>query len=130
MTNLIYVLGASFCESQAIVNVMYLVGLVVFGIKVVVPIILIIVGMTKFVTAISHQDDKEVKKAQEALVQKAIAAVIVFLITMIVGLLMGIIGGTAYEDCMPCINNAFGSACNPDFTNTTTSDDIDTGLGW
>lgn len=129
MMNLIYLLGADFCSSQAVINIMYLVGLVVFGIKVAVPIILIVIGMTKLLSAISHQDDKEVKKAQEALVQKAVAAVVVFLIATIVGLLMGVIGGKDYEACMPCINNAFGKTCNPNFS-ATDSGDIKTGLGW
>lgn len=117
MMDLIYLLApvTNLCGEQAVIDITYLIGLVVFGIKVAVPIILIVVGMTKMLSAISHQDDKEVKKAQEALVQKAIAAVVVFLMATIVGLLMGVIGGTQYEDCMDCINSPF-TKCNPSFS--------------
>ena len=115
MMKLIYLLAPlNLCTEQAVIDITYLVGLVVFGIKVAVPIILIVVGMTNLLGAISQQDEKALKKAQEALVQKAVAAVAVFLIATIVGLLMGVIGGTQYQDCMDCINSPF-SKCNPSF---------------
>ena len=117
MRNLIYLLApiTNLCEEQAIINVTYLIGIVVLGIKIAVPIILIVVGMTKLLGAISQQDDKALKKAQEDLVQKAIAAVAVFLIATIVGLLMGVIGGDQYKDCMDCINSPI-TKCSPNFS--------------
>ncbi len=100
------------CSQPAVQNITYLVGIVVLGIKIAVPIVLIIVGMTDLLQAIGKDDKDAIKTAQSALVKKAIAAVVVFLITTIVGLLMGVIGGKDYEGCMECVNGPFSKSCN------------------
>ncbi len=113
--NLVYTLVTNLCEEQAIINVTYLIGIVMLGIKIAVPIILIIVGMTDLLQAISKEGgDDALKKAQSALVKKAIGAVAIFLIATIVGLLMSLIGGDQYKDCMDCINSPFRN-CSPNF---------------
>ena len=86
------------CDSAA--PVLRLVGIVVFGIKVVVPIILIVVGMIDLAKAVTEKSEDNIKKA--------IAAVLVFLVVTIVGLLMKLVGDESYNQCMDCINDPFG----------------------
>ena len=81
--------------------VLRIVGIVVWGIKVVVPIILIVVGMMDLAKAVTEKSDDKIKAAQNGLIKKAIAAVLVFLVITIVTLLM------TYTKCMKCINNPF-----------------------
>jgi len=90
--------------------ILRLVGYVVLGIKIVVPIILIIVGMLDLAKAVTEKSEDKIKAAQNGLVKKAIAAACVFLIATIVGLLMNLIGDDSYEDCWKCINSP--SSCN------------------
>ena len=98
-----------FClDAQPILRI---VGIVVFAIKVVVPIILIIVGMMDLAKAVAAKDEKDIKTAQQGLVKKAIAAVLVFLVVSIVSLLMGIVDNKKYKECLPCINNPWSEAC-------------------
>ncbi len=91
--------------------VLRIVGIVIWGIKVVVPIILIVVGMIDLAKAVTEKSDENIKKAQNGLVKKAIAAVLVFLVITIVGLLMRLIGDNSYQDCVKCINNPFSENC-------------------
>ena len=112
MLDLIYLLnnssgtiGSAGDLCKQIEPILRLVGIVVFGIKVVVPIMLIVVGMLDLAKAVTEKNEDNIKKAQQALIKKAIAAVIVFLIVTIVALLMNLIGNRDYEKCMDCIND-------------------------
>lgn len=89
-----------------------LVGYVVLGIKIVVPIVLIVVGMLDLAKAVAEKDDKKIKEAQQLLIKRAIAAALVFLVITIVGVLMKLIGNEDYSDCMQCITNP--SDCSSD----------------
>ena len=91
--------------------VLRIVGIVIWGIKVVVPIILIVVGMMDLAKAVTEKSDDKIKEAQNKLVKKAIAAVLVFLVITIVGLLMKLIGDNSYQDCVACINHPFSESC-------------------
>ena len=57
------------------------------------------------------KDENKIKDAQHKLIKKAIAAVLVFLIVTIVGVLMRLIGADDYKGCMTCINSPFSSEC-------------------
>lgn len=106
----------SFCNELS--PVLRLVGFVKIGIQIGVPIILIIVGMVDFAKAVAAKDEGEIKKAQNGLIKKAIAAVLVFFVMTIVGLLMSIIGYNKdeYDNCITCVRNPFASGCElPDF---------------
>ena len=77
------------------------------GIKIGVPIILIVVGMIGMGKAIASQKEDDIKKAQNTLIKQAIAAVIVFLMFYLVQLVMGVIGenkGTNW-DCVDQLLN-------------------------
>ncbi len=85
-----------------------LVGYVVLAIKIGVPIILIIVGMKDLAKAVTEKKEDDIKKAQQGLISKAIAAVMVFLVITIVGVLMTLVGTEKYQACMKCIKNPVG----------------------
>ena len=91
--------------------VLRIVGIVVWGIKVVVPIILIVVGMMDLAKAVTEKSDDKIKAAQNSLIKKAISAVLVFLVVTIVGLLMKLIGDNSYQECVDCINHPFSENC-------------------
>ena len=90
--------------------ILRLVGIVVWGIKVVVPILLIVVGMLDLAKAVGEKNDDKIKEAQQKLIKRAIAAVLVFLVVTLVGLVMGLIGANDYKACMECINHPFNTS--------------------
>ena len=113
MLNLInlldYTSGEALCSDLA--PILKFVGIVYWGIMVAVPIILIIVGMMDMAKAVTEKDENKIKEAQNKLVKRAIAAVIVFLIGVIVSVLMNLVGHDEYKSCMECITGPFGKDC-------------------
>ena len=107
MLNLINVLTTvkadTLCEELE--PVLRIVGIAIFIIKVVVPIMLIVVGMLDMAKAVTEKDENKIKDAQHKLIKKAIAAVLVFLIVTIVGVLMNLIGAEDYKKCTSCITD-------------------------
>jgi mannose/fructose/N-acetylgalactosamine-specific phosphotransferase system component IID len=102
-----YILDASdICDSLA--PALRIVGIVVWGIKVVVPIILIVVGMVDLAKAVGEKSEDKIKEAQQKLIKRAIAAVLVFLVVSLVGVIMTVVGDESYEECMTCVNHPWG----------------------
>lgn len=91
--------------------VLRLVGIVVKGIQIVVPIMLIIIGMLDFAKAVTEKDDGKIKDAEKKLINRAIAAVLVFLVIFLVSVLMKLLGKNEYEKCMTCITSPFSESC-------------------
>lgn len=71
----------------------------------VVPVILILLGTIDLVKAVIAGKDDDIKKHQQTLIKRIIAAVIVFLVPVIVSILMGWIGN---DDWKKCWNSAQG----------------------
>ena len=103
----------SICNDLA--PVLRLVGIVVKGIQIFVPIILIIIGMLDFAKAVTEKDDGKIKDAEKKLINRAIAAVLVFLVFFLVSILMKLIGNKEYEKCMTCITSPFSDSCPSGF---------------
>lgn len=82
----------------------------------VVPIILIVLGTIDLVKAVVAGKDDDIKKHQQTLIKRIIAAVIVFLIPMLVSILMGWIGNSNWKECWKdaedSINSLFNSSNN------------------
>ena len=112
MLDFIYMLGINngqaLCDEMA--PILRLIGIVIFAIKVVVPIILIVVGMLDLAKAVTEKNEDNIKKAQQALIKKAIAAVLVFLVVTIVNLIMSLVGNKDYKACTDCLDNPW--QCN------------------
>jgi hypothetical protein len=97
--------GAALCKELNFV--LKLVGLVVFAIKVVVPVLLVFYGMLDFVKAVMLKKEDEVKDALNKLKSRAIAAVVVFCVVSLVNVLMRFVGAEEYKACVQCINSPF-----------------------
>lgn len=121
LLNLMYDDAASMCKDLG--PVLRIVGIVVLIIKIVVPIILIIVGMIDLAKAVTEKSEDKIKAAQQGLIKKAIAAVLVFLIVTFVTVIMGLVGDDNYDKCMPCIKNAFGTECKDIIAGTTETEE-------
>ena len=93
-----------------IVNIIHL---IYNGIRIGVPLILIIVGMFDMGKAITQQKEDEIKKAQNLLVKKAIAAALVFLMLSLVSLLFSVVSGEgADSNTWTCVNALLNGTCN------------------
>ena len=109
LINFLYENPADICDDLGVI--LRLVGVVVKGIQIGVPIILFFVGMLDFAKAVTEKDDDAIKKAEKKLINRSIAAACVFLVFTIVGVLMTLIGDDSYEDCTACILHPFGDEC-------------------
>ena len=115
MENLVYFLQGqqptdnTFCTDA--MPILRIVGIVVFAIKVIVPIILIVMGMIDLAKSVAEKDEGKIKEAQTRLVKRAIAAVLVFLVVTIVGVLFSVLGQEQYKACMKCVNHPFSADC-------------------
>ena len=65
----------------------------------VVPIILIVLGTFDLVKAVTAGKEDDIKKGQQTLIKRVIAAVIVFLVPLLVNILMGMIGNNDWKEC-------------------------------
>lgn len=84
-------------------------GYIIFAIKVVVPLLLIVTGMISLAKAVMGQDEKEVKKYQGVLVQKLIAAALVYLLITIVSVVVSLVTAEDWKDCVDCAFDPFGN---------------------
>ena len=74
-----------------------------------IPIGLIIMGSVDLGKAVWSSDDKEIKQATSKLIKRAIAAVAIFFIVLLVELVMGLVsdanGEKSSENWVSCWNN-------------------------
>ena len=74
-----------------------LVAMIINGIKIVVPILLIIWGMLDFAKAIIAKKEEDIKNYQKLFVSRIISAVLVFVIIFVVQLVFSMIGKVEKE---------------------------------
>lgn len=102
----------NFCGDTS--NIWQLLGLVVYIIKIVIPLALIILGMIDLGKAVISSDEKAINKSVGTLIKRFIAAVVVFFIPTIVNAAFGLIGVITdstkndYQKCVDCITNPYG----------------------
>ena len=101
------------CSPSGLNPVLRIVGIVILGIKIVVPIILIVVGMLDLAKAVGEKDEGKIKESQNRLVKRAIAAVLVFLVITLVGIVMSLVSGDQYKECIGCLNHPFNTDSCP-----------------
>ena len=108
--------AGSFCAETA--SIWGVIGWVVFVLKIVIPLLLIIFVMLDLGKAVIASDDKAISKAVSILIQRFIAAVVVFFVpTIVVGLFNAITGFDAsstgpYGQCVNCVLNVTGTNCS------------------
>lgn len=79
-------------EASNLLGVFVIIRTVLKIVQWVVPVVLILLGTIDLVKAVSAGKEEDIKKNQGVLIKRAIAAVVVFLIPIIVSMVMGLIG--------------------------------------
>ena len=88
------------CDNPSVLEVMNIISKIIMIIKIAVPIILIVIVMIDFMKCIKVGDEDLLKKAQRMAINRAIAAVLIFLIPTFVGTLVRVsTNGTEYQAC-------------------------------
>lgn len=85
--------------TDAMATAIALAGFVLRLIQWIVPIILIFLGTVDLVKAVIAGKEEDIKKNQGVLIKRVVAAVIVFLIPVIVSLVTGLIGANEWKEC-------------------------------
>lgn len=119
--------NTTLCGGVEVPNTLFnLTATIIKGIKIVVPILLIIWGMLDFAKSIVAKKEEDIKKYQKAFLHRLISAVVVFLIVVIVQLVVNLLGGIEEESSDP---NAETSSdiwqCSKKFVNGVESTQTD-----
>lgn len=104
----------TFCTDTA--PIWQFVGYVLYVFKIVIPLLLIIFGMLDLGKAVVASDDKEIKNATTKLAKRAVAAVVIFFLPMLIGVILGLVSGfsdvkDAYKTCERCVVSPTKDAC-------------------
>ena len=79
------------------------VHLIIQMIWIIVPILLVVFGLLDLAKAVMAQKEDEIKKGQQTLVKRAVAAIIVFLVIPIVQIIINFVSGED-DTVMSCFN--------------------------
>ena len=88
------------------------VTLIIKIIQILVPVLLIIFGLIDLAKAVMAQKEDEIKKGQQTLIKRAIAAVIVFFVIIIVQMLVKFVSGSD-DTIMSCFNCFINGKAGP-----------------
>ena len=97
-------LDFNFCTDPQVGEIAYYADIVVTALFVVVPVILLVVGITDLVKAITSQKDEEIKKASTLLVKKVVIAAVIFLSPVLVTLILNLIDNSRSNEAKTCEN--------------------------
>ena len=113
MQRLMFMLDESTNLCGKLSTVWTIFGYIVFAIQIVVPLLLIIFGMLSMAKAITQEKEDDIKKAQDLLIKRLIAAAIVFLLILITKIVLGAVIGEddkqSWESCVHCALDPFDS---------------------
>ena len=103
MVNLLLIGG--FCSDAK--SIIQFIGQIFLIFKIIIPILLLIWGFIDLGKAVVASKDDEIKKATKSLMTRAIAAVIIFFLPTLVGIIFGLIGDfnankAEYDICSQC----------------------------
>ena len=82
------------CNNTDLLSIIGIAKTVLRVLQIGIPIILLIFGTIDMGKAVMAGDEKEIKAATNILIKRAVAAVIVFLLFMVVSVITGWVGGT------------------------------------
>ncbi len=99
-----FILDNTICTTD-MANIIAIVGFVLKIIQWAVPIILILLGTIDLVKAVIAGKEDDIKKNQKVLVKRLIAAIIVFLIPLLVTTITGLIGADDWKTCWKTHHN-------------------------
>ena len=108
---------SGFCANTA--NIWQVVGYALLVFKIVIPIILIVWGMLDLGRAVVAAKDDEIKKATKQLAMRAVAAVAIFFLPTIIGIVLGLVSNFAssgakedFDTCRKCMTSPNDSTCD------------------
>lgn len=87
------------CSNEDVVKIIKLIKTFLEILQIVVPIGLIFMGSVDLGKAVVSTDESAIKKAQKVLINRFIAAVLVFLVAAFVVFVTGFFGGTDWKNC-------------------------------
>ena len=90
-----FILACKYNLDQVFVIVQFILKVIQW----VAPVILIVIGSIDMVKAIIAGKEDEIKKHQQTLIKRLIAAVIIFLIPLLVSIILGWVGGDNWKNC-------------------------------
>ena len=86
-------------ECDALKDILAVVHFALTLVQWVVPIVLIAFGTVDLTKSVIAGKEDEIQKGQKTLVKRLIAAVLVFLVPLIVSTIMGLIGSDDWKQC-------------------------------
>lgn len=87
------------CNDANLLSIIGIAKTILSILQIGIPILLLIIGTVDLGKAVMAGDEKEIKSATGTLVKRAIAAVAVFLLFMIVTVVTGWVGGEEWREC-------------------------------
>lgn len=93
------------CESSSVLSVINFVKALLEIVTTIIPIVLIIMISIDISKIVINTDDKSVKEATKKIVSRSVAAIVIFLIPMLVNLVTDNLGTTRFEESK-CWTNA------------------------
>ena len=110
--------ATTFCSNEGVLTIFKILGFAVTALKIAIPIILIVLGMLDMGKAVTAGKDDEIKKQLVVFLKRAIAAIAVFFVPSIVGLLMQIVNtqltdsdACGYSQCVDALTG-IGGKCS------------------
>ena len=97
-----------FCEQNGVLVAFKIIGILIFIIKILVPLLLIIVCTYDFAKAFISSEEKVVSEAIAAFIRRFIAAVIIFFIPTIISYVLDLVDGAnetlgSFTNCTDCL---------------------------
>lgn len=108
--------GFSWCSDFN--ELWYIFGIIIQVIYVATPLLLIVSGSIVMIQAMMKNDPGAVKKAQGALVNKIIAAIVIFLMVTIVKMVTNLVADDGWTSCANCAFNPSQGNCGIDKVET------------
>lgn len=90
------------CSNPDLRNIISFIKLIYTIFQIAIPVLLILFGTIDLGKAVMAGEEKEIKAATEMLMKRAIAAVAVFLLIIIVRLVTEVVGGTQGSEWREC----------------------------
>lgn len=94
------------CNNTDLLSIIGIAKTVLRVLQIGIPIVLLIFGTIDMGKAVMAGDEKEIKAATNILIKRAVAAVAVFLLFMVVSVITGWVGGTEWKECWAAARNS------------------------
>jgi predicted anti-sigma-YlaC factor YlaD len=94
------------CTNESFLGIIKVLRIALSVLQIAIPIILLLFGAIDLGKAVMAGDEKEIKSATSTLVKRAIAALAVFLLFMVVSTITGWVGGKEWKTCWDNAANA------------------------